>query len=203
MPQKGTVHFGSITFSEHELIDIMKAWLAISFAFGIIIAGGFNSKFYTSFIISALTVGVGFIFHELGHKILAQRYGAWAEFRAWDTMLIVAVLMSFLGVVFAAPGAVMISGRTIGKSRYGRISAMGPIMNFIMAILFLALFLYVPNGLLNSIGRYGLEINAWLGLFNLIPLAMFDGKKIWDWNRIVWIALLVVALGLMSLTYIL
>jgi Zn-dependent protease len=195
--EKSTVHFGKISFSEKELKDLLLAWLAISFAFANILAP-FN-QIFTSFIIASLTVGVGFIFHELGHKVLAQKYGAWAEFRAWKQMLFFAVVLSFLGFVFAAPGAVMISGRTIGKSRNGKISAAGPIMNFIMAVLFMPLIYFFPNGILNIIGNYGFMINTWLGLFNLIPFAMFDGRKILEWNKAVYGILVAVALGLMFL----
>lgn len=199
--QKGTVNFGSISFSETEIKDIIKAWLAISFAFANILSGGFQNLL-SSFVIASLTVGVGFIFHELGHKILAQKYGAWAEFRAWNQMLVFAIIFSFFGFVFAAPGAVMISGRTIGKSRNGKISAMGPAVNFIIALLFLPLMIYFPSGIIHTIGMYGFQINAWLGLFNLIPFAMFDGKKIWDWNKAIWGGLVAIAIGLMLLQFV-
>lgn len=196
--QKGNIRFAGISFSEKELKDLLKAWLVLSFAFANILSGGFGGLM-AAFIISSLTVGIGFIIHEMGHKVLAQKYGAWAEFRAWDQMLIMAVVLSFFGFIFAAPGAVMIAGRTIGKSRNGKISAAGPIMNFILAFLFLPLIIYFPNGLINTIGMYGLMINTWLGLFNLIPFAMFDGKKILAWNKSVYVFLVIVAIALMSL----
>jgi Zn-dependent protease len=194
------IRFGSITFSERELRDLLLAWLAISFAFANLLSNGF-SEILTAFIVSSLTVGVGFVFHELGHKVLAQKYGAWAEFRAWKNMLFMAIIFSFFGFVFAAPGAVMIQGRTIGRKRYGKISAAGPIMNFILAMLFIPFLIYFPTGILNMIGRYGFQINTWLGLFNLIPFAMFDGKKIWNWNKAVYLFLGVIAIALMSLQY--
>ena len=199
-PKKGDIHLGSMVFSEKELRDILKAWLAISLAFAIILSAGTGSLM-TSFIISALTVGVGFIFHELGHKILAQKYGAWAEFRAWNQMLILAVIMSFFGFIFAAPGAVMIAGRTIGRSRMGKIAAAGPMMSFAIAIVFLGIMIYFPTGLLNVIGSYGFFINRWLGIFNLIPLAMFDGKKIFQWNKLAYGILVAVGIGLMFVSF--
>ncbi|MCK5282567.1 MAG: site-2 protease family protein [Nanoarchaeota archaeon] len=195
------VHFGSISFSEKEIKDLIKAWLAISFVFAVLLSKSLEISLFTSFIISSLTVGVGFIFHELGHKILAQKYGAWAEFRSFDQMLLLAIVMSFFGFVFIAPGAVMISGRTIGKSRNGKISAMGPMMNFIMALLFLPLAITYKEGILSLIGNYGFTINTWLGLFNLIPFAMFDGKKILNWNKVVYGILVAAAISLMLIRY--
>ena len=48
------------------------------------------------------------------------------------------------------------------------------------------------------IGSYGFRINTWLGLFNLLPFAMFDGKKIFVWNKVVYGVLVIIALGLMA-----
>lgn len=199
--QTAKIHIGNISFSEKELKDIIKAWLAISIAFAIVLTGGLSFSFFMSFIVSAFTVGVGFISHELGHKILAQRYGAWAEFRAWNQMLLLAILMSFFGFVFAAPGAVMIAGRTIGKSRNGKISAMGPAMNFILALIFLPLFIFYKGGIIGMIGNYGFRINTWLGLFNLIPFAMFDGKKILEWNKLIYGIFVAMGVILLVLQY--
>ena len=59
--------------------------------------------------IALLTVGIGFILHEMAHKFTAIRYGYWAEFRKDNSMLLVAVaLASLVGFVFAAPGATVI-----------------------------------------------------------------------------------------------
>ncbi|MBR9700104.1 site-2 protease family protein [Candidatus Woesearchaeota archaeon] len=191
------IKLGSFSFSEIEIKDLILAWLAISFAFGNLLGTG---SLYMSFIISSITVGVGFIFHELGHKFMAQRYGAWAEFRAFKQMLVFAIIMSFFGFIFAAPGAVMIQGRTIGKSRYGKIAAAGPIMNFILAPLFLGLGMLYQNSMIQLISLYGFRINAWLGLFNMLPFGMFDGKKILNWNKVIYGIL--VAIGLVMVFFV-
>ncbi len=195
------IRFGRITFSQVELKDLLLAWLAISFAFANLLAASFR-QIFIAFIISSLTVGIGFIFHELGHKILAQRYGAWAEFRAWKQMLLLAVVFSFFGFVFAAPGAVMIHGRMIGRRRNGKISAAGPSMNFIMALAFLPLMYLFASGTLSMIGRYGFQINTWLGLFNLIPFAVFDGRKIFEWSKPVYVVLASIGISLLFLGYV-
>src|SRR3990167_6694949 len=144
MSSVNQIRIGSISTSEVELRDILKAWIAVSIAFGIILSTSV-SDFYSKFIIASLTVGIGFLFHELGHKIVAQRYGCFAEFRSFDNMLILAIAMSFFGFIFAAPGAVMISGH-VTKGRNGRISAAGPIINLILALAFLfMIFIPLPN----------------------------------------------------------
>ena len=60
-----------LTSSDVEIKDISKAWFAISLAFGIVL-GGLTVKFFTTFIISAIAVGLGFLLHELSHKYFAH-----------------------------------------------------------------------------------------------------------------------------------
>ena len=190
---------GRINTSEKEIRDLLKAWIAISIAFGIATSSSlFSSNFYSKFIIASLTVGVGFLLHEMGHKIVAQRYGCFAEFKSFDNMLILAIAMSFFGFIFAAPGAVMISGH-VNKTKNGKISAAGPIVNLILALVFLVLF-YVPlPKLFNDIGHYGFIINSWLALFNMIPFWLFDGYKILKWNKVVYVSIVAIAFTFMLL----
>ena len=48
--------------------------------------------------ISLVAVSTGFLMHELMHKFVAQRYGAWAEFRVFPLGLMMAILFSFFGL---------------------------------------------------------------------------------------------------------
>ena len=191
------IYIGKINTSEREIRDLIKAWIAISIAFAMIMRS-FGLSFYQAFIVAAITVGTGFLLHELGHKIVAQRYGCFAEFRSFDQMLLLAILMSFFGFVLAAPGAVMISG-PVGVRRNGKISAAGPIVNLALAIVFLSVLFIYPLGIVGVIAFYGFFINSWLALFNLIPLWNFDGKKILRWNKKVYGVIMAVALVLMFL----
>ena len=173
--------------SKKEIKDLFIAWLFVSVAFAIVRndsgLGIFNLKFLTLIIISAITVGLGFLLHELAHKVVAQKYHCWAEFRADITMLVLALLMSFLGFVFIAPGAVMISGN-INNKQNGIISMAGPLTNMVLAILLLPLiFINIANPLWKEVISSGYLINAWLALFNMIPLWNFDGIKIYRWNK--------------------
>src|SRR3989338_9073468 len=108
-PPQRKILVGTISTSEHELKDIAKAWILVSAAFAILLRSSIGS-FFQSFLLAFLTVGVGFLLHELAHKLVAQHYGCFAEFRAFDFYLWMAVLMSYFGFVFAAPGAVFITG---------------------------------------------------------------------------------------------
>lgn len=179
-----------ITTSKQEIHDLFLAWIAITFAFTIATVGiSFSAAFLMVFLLSSLTVGIGFIAHELGHKIVAQKYGCFAEFRAFPQMLILGLISAFFGFVFAAPGAVMIGGY-VTKKNSGKIAAAGPLMNLMIASIFLTLLFVFPIGILS----YGFKINAWLALFNMIPLWAFDGLKILTWNKKVYLAIAAVSL---------
>ena len=180
----------SISLEARELI---KAWAAISLAFGILIHGGITGQglsLVSSFAIASLTVGLGFIAHELSHRYFARKFGKHAEFRANNTMLLLAIIMSFFGFIIAAPGAVMISG-FVNKKQSGIISSAGPAANLVLAIIFTPLIFVIP-----VIAFYGLMINAWLAAFNLIPFRGFDGRKVLDWSKPAYFVLLGIALAL-------
>jgi len=183
-----------IKFSEEELIHLLHAWAAISFAFAIVLGGGLNgvrAGFVQNLLVAGIAVGTAFLLHELAHKVIAQRYGCWAEFRKFNFGLVLAVVMSFFGFIFAAPGAVMISG-FVSKEQNGKISAVGPLINIILALLFIGLgtLLSLMIGgippLLNKIIFYGFFINAWLAFFNMIPFPPFDGSKVMAWSVPAW-----------------
>ncbi len=192
--------------SSTELKHLFISWVAISYAFAIMLAWielGNNkptsSQIFGSsqilgsnitdlFIISLVTVGIAFIFHEMGHKFVAQQYGAWAEFRMSFGMLLLAIYMAWqIGILFAAPGAVRIFGPLITNKQYGKIAAAGPVMNLFLAFAFMPLL--NGTGFLNDIGRLGVIINMMLAGFNMLPISILDGRKVLAWSPIVYIGL--------------
>jgi Zn-dependent protease len=188
-----------IRTSRIEIRDLLKGWAAISIAFTILLNGlKFNVGTILIMFVSLVTVGTGFLLHELAHKFVAQHYRCWAEFRADNTWLAIAVFSSLFGFIFAAPGAVMIHGPHITKKQNGIISAAGPMTNFVLALLFLGMF-FIPFSLAQATAGYGFLINTWLGLFNMIPFMNFDGKKIFAWSKMVWGAMIFLGVGLFVL----
>ena len=180
-------------FSRIEVRDIIIAWLALGVAFTFTrfsLFGGANlnvPNFALAFGISLITVGPGFVFHELSHKFVAQRYGFWAEFRMWTMGLVLAIVTSLLGFIFAAPGATYISGQNISQSENGKISIAGPLVNVVIAAIFFP-FIYSGNDILAYVGFLGSYINIFLAMFNLIPLGPLDGAKVFRWNKVIWLA---------------
>lgn len=200
----------SIRTSNTEIIHIIISWLAISYAFAILLLWSRSgikptgeeliNGIFNPLVISLSTVGLSFIVHEMSHKLVAQRFGSWAEFRMSLPMLF---LMLFLvlefGILFAAPGAVMIYGGNVGRRENGRISLAGPLSNLLLGLAFFTLL--SEQGILFEIGRYGVIVNITLALFNMIPFGIFDGRKVWDWNKPVYIVM-VVAILLLLLLYV-
>lgn len=183
-----------ITFSRQEKTDLLKAWAAISVAFAIVYARFNPAALLIVVPAAAVTVGLGFLLHELTHKFVAIQYGCSAEFRANMTMLWAAMLMSLFGFVFVAPGAVVVHGAQ-GKKEAGLISAAGPASNIILAIIFFGLMFVLPTSF-SVLAGYGMLINGWLALFNMIPIMPFDGRKIWVWNKTIYIIIAVLAVVL-------
>jgi Zn-dependent protease len=196
--------------SRKERIDLVVAWLAISVAFSLIFPRPDLTAYLMNLALSMVTVGVGFVLHELAHKFTAMKYGYWAEFRKDNIMLLVAVVLAALvGVVFAAPGATMIYGTGITREQNGRISAAGPFTNLVLCIPF-ALIVVVAGGLgpdfayrslLSTIGIIGLQVNAMIAAFNLLPISVLDGRKILAWNPLIFTVMIVAAFGVLIATF--
>jgi Zn-dependent protease len=181
-------------FSQIEKEHLLKAWVAISFAFAVLSSSILSATFVIYFIIALFTVGIGFLLHELAHKMVAQHYRCWAEFRADDMMLGFAIISAFLfKFLFAAPGAVMIYGN-VSVKKNGKISLAGPLANIVIALIFLALkYLFTAPIMLYQLFNFGFQINAFIGLFNLIPIMNFDGTKILRWSTPIYIITLIAA----------
>ncbi|MBT96737.1 site-2 protease family protein [Candidatus Pacearchaeota archaeon] len=193
-------------FTNRETKDLFFAWIMISLAFAILFSGIgslFSNPilFITSLGIALFTAGIGFLLHELMHKYVAQNYGFHAEFKAFYNMLFLAIAFSFFGFILAAPGAVFISG-FITREKNGKISLAGPMTNILLAIIFLILLLiFTTNGILGLFLNYGLMINSLLALFNMIPFMPFDGKKVYDWNKVAYFITVILALVLFLSRY--
>ena len=176
-------------FSSQEIKDLVLSWLIISLAFAFLFETP-SSLWQTplifglAFVVALFTAGIGFLLHELMHKYVAQSYGLEARYHAFYGMLMLALVFSLFGFILAAPGAVFISGLRITKEKNGKISLAGPMTNVLLGAGFLlVLIVFQLEGFWQMFFSYGLSINAFLALFNMIPVMPFDGGKIWSWSK--------------------
>ncbi len=188
---------------EKEFRDLIISALVLALAFGIALSDGFLSLRQPTNLIGAVgmalvAVSLGFVFHELGHRLVARRFGYFAEYVMWPTGLMVALVFSLFGFIFVAPGAVMIYPRatawgtaTISREKIGLVSLAGPATNIGLVVVFLMLDAVQPT----RVFTMGALINTWLAVFNLIPFGPLDGAKILRWNKVIWLISIVVAGG--------
>ena len=197
-------------FTASEVRDLIIAFIVISLCFAIVNGGRDVNAILSILPIVMVGVGAGFILHELGHKFVSMKYGYWAEFKLWPQGLIFALITSFFGFVFAAPGAVYTYANYMTDEINGKISIAGPVVNIALALIFLAIAVAVyPSALYSEtyalvfiICAVGYSINSFLAVFNLLPIGNLDGSKVMAWNFGIWVVTIAIAgiLTLMSMT---
>ncbi len=190
IPVKPIRRFG---FSLKEVKHLSLAALLI---FGIGLSFRVAMNDISMLLTFSLLVVASFLFHELAHKFAAQREGLWAEFRLvmWGVILTaISIFSPFFKII--SPGVVFTSGFARRES-IGKISVAGPIANIALATALMAASILTSHPIL----IYLVAFNAWIALFNLIPLGMLDGLKVFHWNKIVWAAAFLLSLTLTILT---
>ena len=210
-------------FSNIEKSNLTLAMAAFTLALGFMSVRGLSGisslgletwmiTLLLSMPVMLLAVGPAFLFHEIGHKLVAKKNGCWAEFRADPKGLQFGVIISFfLGFLFMAPGAVMVAG-LVTRRQNGHIAVAGPLTNlglFLIGIPIWTIILgltgaydltsiptltngskaYTSGGsivwqaMIIDAGIWWLSANLILGLFNMIPWGPLDGLKVKDWSE--------------------
>ena len=188
------VHTGSIWhFSKTEINHLTLATLAFTMALAFMFSGGIRgalsdpSAFLAYGVLALITFTPGFLIHEIAHKIQARKYGCWAEFRASPSGLRFGVLLAaILGIVFMAPGAVMVAGNTT-REQFGKVALAGPVSNVVLWCIGLASAVAFggAGGIVDDVIYYWMWANGILGALNMLPFGPLDGKKIKTWSDVV------------------
>lgn len=174
-------------FSRIEIRDLAISVFVLALAFS---AWNISLLPLTLFV-----VVIAFAAHEvIGHKLVAQHFGYFAEYRMWAFGLALALVSSLFGFIFAAPGAVYITpfkraafrAARITDRENGLISVGGAAVNIALGFAMLALAPVFPAfaGVLSIAAR----ISFWLAFFNMIPISPLDGSKVFAWSKPVWVA---------------
>jgi len=194
-----------------EVRDLVIAWLVLSLSLSMgsllgLLSGSFLGVL-VAFSIALIAVGTHFVFHEMAHKLVAQRFGYWAEFRLWPMGLFLALAMALISsgrFIFAAPGAVYIIPPfwrfEDSKKENGAIGLVGPLVNIALSIIFFLLALAQLGPVVDIIAVYGYSVGLMLASFNLIPIPPLDGYNVFRWKPLVWALVALPTWGFMFLS---
>ncbi len=142
-----------------------------------------------------------FLLHEIAHKLSAQHYGLWTEFRLtlFGALITLISMLPFPFFKIISPGAVMIAG-AITRKEAGKTALAGPLTNIMLSTIFITVAIGASSTL-ETIAVFGAWINAIIALFNLIPFGMLDGFKIFLWNKTIWALAFTASLILTIVSY--
>lgn len=212
------------SISGRELTALLTALLVLGLSFSLSHLFSLTSfttsstiEYLEVFLLTVVVIGTGFVGHELAHKFTAQRYGCWAEFKLWTYGAVMALLFAVVSqgrFVFAAPGAVYIVSRSsflgegLDRRTNGIVSVVGPVVNLAAAVGFLVALVSTVAAFgvqgLPTVGSFnflaqGVTTNLVLGAFNMLPIFILDGQKVYMWDKRVW-ALLSITLWIAVFT---
>jgi len=173
----------------------IAAVLVVCIGFSMVLYLGFMSYLGWTWLMTsvfALVLTASFLVHEMAHKVTAQKRGLWAEFRLTTWGAVITLISVILPFKLISPGAVMIAGPA-QLDEVGKISIAGPSINLALGGVLLGAAL-VPSPYV-SLFAFTAYINATIAVFNLIPIGILDGYKIFSWNRKVWALAFAVAVA--------
>ena len=207
--------FGQQQFKrQHRILFSQKEVKHIAIAAALVVGIGFSIGLYGEYFggfafgwtwdlmaVFAFLMTASFLTHEIAHKVTAQKKGMWAEFRLTTWGAVFTLISVFLPIKMIAPGAMMIGGSVPSAKDILKISIAGPITNIIFAGALLGLAFALPPSSFVLMLFFAVYINAFMAVFNLIPVGILDGFKIFSVNKKIWAAAFVPSVILTLFTY--
>jgi Zn-dependent protease len=114
---------------------------------------------------------------------------------------LISVITPFFKII--SPGAVVVSGAS-SRVEMGKISLAGPIINIFFSAVLIGFALgsrfflpaFYPLLLLAAF------LNGFMAVFNLIPIGILDGFKIYSWDKKLWGMVFALSVALSIVTYV-
>jgi len=189
-----------------------EAWHLLAAFFGVSIVWWIqilrSQEFLMLFPVFFAVVAVSILVHELPQKIVAHNLGLETTFKAWGSGIFVGWLLALIGAFFPAYGSTYVKKLdwwyNPKKDKTGLIFTIGLLASLTIGFAFWAIQNLTTNNLLATSAKVGYAINLMIVIFNLIPIQaaggfVWDGKKIFTWNKTIWSALVMAAIALIML----
>lgn len=169
-------------FTLTELFRALVITLAVGFIFKDLFRTtqfGFDVE---AFKFACYVTAPAIILHELGHKFIALYFGLDATFHAAYFWLAIGVLLKLLrfNFIFFVPAYVSITGNA-SPLAFSMVALAGPAINLILFLTSWALL--QQKKLKKNIYLFLVitkQINLFLFIFNMLPIPLFDGFKVYS-----------------------
>lgn len=177
----------------------LLAWIGFSFATWATGIRLFGAPLHDSIPFVLGVTAMSMFAHELAHKLVARSFGLKTIFKVWESGLVFSALLHSIWALYPSYGSTFIRQKDWPYSKnlreIGLIYTAGPVVSLILASCFLGLAHWANTEWLVALGTVGFWANfLLLVLFNLLPIFpfdIFDGRKIFLWNKTVWSLLVI------------
>lgn len=180
----------------YEVLDIMIGTIVVILSFG------FTAIFMSSvpWIYSGIIIGiilVSYLSSIIPQKLLVRRNG----FESRYVLTWIGFLFTLITIIspfkYLSPGTLFIPQIDyMQKKQAGIISSIGSIINVSLGICCIFLGIFLSEPLIAIVFISGAFIVSMLTIFNLIPLNFSPGKRVLNWSWIIFLALLLPAIGI-------
>ena len=173
-------------FTLRELFDVLVMTLAVGYIFMDLFRRQQTGFDKNAFLFACLVTAPALIAHELAHKFVAVSFGLQATFHAAYFWLILGIVLKMLrfSFIFFVPAYVSIEAAQAAQVTplaSALIAFSGPCLNL---ILFLGSWALLQRKRMKKNTFVFLQvtkqINLFLFVFNMLPIPLFDGFKVYQ-----------------------
>jgi PKD repeat protein/Zn-dependent protease len=146
---------------------------------------------------------VSVVLHDFAHRYFATKHGHDADTRFWGLGTVIMFITAWLfGNAFAQSYQNLVNREKEDDPKDAGIEMVaGPIVSIILTFIFLGMVML--GGVWAVAGGIGFTINLITAVYSLMPIPTMDGRAIWDWNRGLYLVLLLPMAALYFYTFML
>ena len=190
-PDANSRPFGAVNLAFGWVSITIAVYVLYNFSF-FAVGGPFNVPAWENFVFIFLIFGPALVLHEAMHIFAARKFGFPAGFKIWPLGVMIMLMVSLAGALFAVPGATIIGSdenHQPSEAQLCVIAIAGPVMNilfglFSASIVGIGLLMRIP--IVTEVGLYSAGINTFLAGFNLLPVSILDGAKVYRSDKKLW-----------------